>query len=192
MVPKICSVDGCARPKRARGYCTRHYQQWQRNTPHEDRVTPTSEELFRAKIDAPSGGAACWNWLGCVDPETGYGEVRVNYRLYRAHRYSYELHKGPIPEGHVIDHACHNNSGCTDVPCAHRRCVNPSHLEAVTQSVNTSRGRTGEHNSSKTHCPQGHEYTPKNTAPQNNGRGRRCRPCSNARSIALNARRKAA
>lgn len=152
---------------------------------------PRSPEQFMARVGVGNPDE-CWPWLGPVDKDTGYGEVRRNYRLYRVHRYAYELHHGPIPAGLVIDHACHNDSGCTDVPCAHRRCVNPSHLEAVTQSLNTERGRSGSHNSDKTHCRQGHEYTPENTAPQHNGRGRRCRACSNARSIAKNARRKAA
>lgn len=150
---------------------------------------PRTVEDFLAKVDV-RGDDECWPWLGYVDKESGYGQVRKNYQLLKAHRYSYEIANGPIPGGHVIDHACHNNSGCTDVPCAHRRCVNPRHLEAATQSVNTRRGRTGEHHSRKTHCPQGHAYTPENTAPQRGGRGRRCRACNNARSIARNARRK--
>jgi len=146
---------------------------------------------FWEKVDARDVDG-CWPWLGYVDKDRGYGQVRVDHRLHKVHRFSYELHNGPIPAGRVIDHACHNNSDCTDVPCLHRRCVNPRHLEAVSQSLNTERGRSGSHNSSKTHCPQGHEYTQENTAPQHNGRGRRCRACNNARSIANNARRKAA
>lgn len=150
---------------------------------------PRSAEDFMAKV-GHGDADDCWPWLGAVDKESGYGQVRRNYRLYRAHRFSYELHHGPIPDGHVIDHTCHNNSGCTDVPCAHRRCVNPRHLEAVTQSLNTGRGRSGSHNSGKTHCPHGHPYSPENTLPQHNGRGRRCRECCRLRSVLTNARKR--
>jgi hypothetical protein len=192
MEAKVCIEPECEGPSRARGYCTKHYQQWRKRTPEADRALPTSEELFWAKVDRSGGPDSCWHWGGTLSPDTGYGQVRVAYRSRRAHRYAYELSLGPIPAGLVIDHTCHNSAECTDVPCLHRRCVNPSHLEAVTQSVNTSRGRTGHHHSMKTHCPQGHEYNEKNTAPQYNGRGRRCRACANARSIARNARKKAA
>lgn len=192
MEAKLCSEPECTQPSRARGYCTKHYQRWAKRTPKEDRHNPSSEDLFWAKVDRSGGAESCWQWMGSFSPDTGYGQVRVEYRLRRAHRHAYELEYGHIPPGLVIDHTCHNDSDCAAVPCPHRKCVNPSHLEAVTQSLNTSRGRTGHHHSSKTHCPHGHEYDEKNTAPQHNGRGRRCRACSNARSIARNARRKAA
>ena len=50
-----------------------------------------------------------------------------------AHRYVYELFRGPIPDGHVLDHV--KKKGCK-----HRDCVNPDHLEPVTQQENTLRG----------------------------------------------------
>lgn len=149
----------------------------------------TTSGRFWAKVDARATDE-CWHWLGFVDEERGYGQIRVDSQLHKVHRFAYELHNGPIPEGCVVDHACHNNSGCTDVPCLHRRCVNPNHLEAVTQSRNTERGRTGSHHSDKTHCPQGHPYSPENTRPQHNGRGRRCRECGRLRAVVTNARKR--
>ncbi|WP_396021799.1 HNH endonuclease signature motif containing protein [Bacillus cereus group sp. BfR-BA-01522] len=79
---------------------------------------------------------------------------------------SYEMLKGPIEEGMVIDHLCRN-----------RKCVNPLHLEQVTQRINLLRGEgMSAENVKKTHCPQGHEYTEENTYISKAG-SRYCRKC---------------
>ena len=71
-----------------------------------------------------------WLWHGSVNP-VGHGQWHPHsgHLMNHAHRASYELFKGNIPEGLVIDHLCKI-----------RQCVNPEHLEAVTQRVNLSRG----------------------------------------------------
>lgn len=87
-----------------------------------------------------------------------------------AHRVFYEHHVGPIPLGLTIDHLCKVT-----------RCVNPDHLEPVTQRVNTLRGDgPSAVNARKTHCPHGHEYTPDNTYVRKAG-GRICKTCSQQR-----------
>lgn len=69
----------------------------------------------------------CWNWTGGTTK--GYGSFTdTNRRKVYAHRFSWELHRDPIPEGLVIDHLCRNTL-----------CVNPDHLEPVTQQENVRR-----------------------------------------------------
>jgi hypothetical protein len=70
----------------------------------------------------------CWIWLGEKNGE-GYGRIRRRTRSYSAHRILYEMHVGSIPYGLVLDHLCR-------IP----RCVNPAHLEPVTQAENVRRG----------------------------------------------------
>lgn len=94
----------------------------------------------------------CWLWEGYVDAH-GYGYAAYQGKNHRAHRHVYELLVGEIPKGLVLDHLCRV-----------RNCVNPDHLEPVTHKENLMRGYThARANSEKTHCAQGHEYTPENT-----------------------------
>jgi len=71
---------------------------------------------------------SCWLWQGIIN-EAGYGKLKVSKRWVKAHRYSYELFVGDIPEGLTLDHLCRNRS-----------CVNPGHLEPVTLRENVLRG----------------------------------------------------
>lgn len=122
----------------------------------------------------------CWLWQAYVD-ERGYGTYRLAGRMRKAHRVAYELAVGPIPEGMVIDHLCRV-----------RHCVNPTHLEVVTNDENVRRGLQGEWGKSKTHCPHGHAYTPENTYYRPDDGCRGCRECRNEASRRLRAKRAAA
>lgn len=125
-------------------------------------------ERFWSKVDKTN---SCWEWTAYT--RNGYGQFRLNKKTKFAHRIAYELIKGKIPIGLVIDHLCRNTS-----------CVNPEHLEAVPQKENVKRGLTGKNRGlqqkSKTHCPQGHEYSKENTYVWKN-EGRKCRICINQR-----------
>ncbi len=127
---------------------------------------------FFDQIDIQENG--CWEWTYTKDNQ-GYGHYYILGKNHQAHRYSYEEYIGPIPEGLVIDHLCKNTS-----------CVNPAHLEPVTQSENTLRGRTGW-------CKMGHEMTEENTRVRSykGNTWRRCRICIKAESKNNNERRRA-
>lgn len=130
-------------------------------------------------IYAPHLGP-CWEWDSHTKDGYGYFSISSNSgrSLRPAHRLSYELAKGEIPEGLVIDHLCRV-----------RHCVNPDHLEPVTDKVNILRGAgSGAQNARKTHCKHGHEFTPENTGRQHSGRY--CRTCGRAASLRSYYKRK--
>jgi len=82
----------------------------------------SAEERFWEKVEKTD---ACWNWTGCTT-QKGYGTFTISKGFTRgAHRYSYQLAKGEIPEGMYLDHVCRNPS-----------CVRPDHLRPVTPSQN--------------------------------------------------------
>ena len=136
------------------------------------------------------GPDECWPWLGWI--HSGYGYLSIGPRRVGAHRFSYELHHGPIPAGLVIDHTCHNGTGCRlDTECPHRRCVNPVHLDVATRRTNTIRGNTiTAANFLKTHCPQGHPYEGDNLLVTSGHR--HCRTCHRERQRGYNTNRQRA
>ena len=122
-------------------------------------------ERFYKKVQMePNSG--CWLWEASCG-RNGYGCFQVGKKNRKAHRVSYELHIGPIPDGLQLDHLCRN-----------RCCVNPDHLEPVTNRENCLRGETGKYQRDKTHCPHGHPYSGSNLMMRPNGK-RRCRACVN-------------
>jgi len=85
----------------------------------------TIEERLLSKVEKQSNG--CWQWIGANNGK-GYGLTTVKSSLKYAHRVSYEVFVGPIPNGYEIDHTC-NNKGC----------INPAHLKPVLHSENIRR-----------------------------------------------------
>src|SRR5690242_3990108 len=99
---------------------------------------------FWSKVDK---SGFCWLWTASVDHD-GYGRFVVDGKTCKAHRIAYTLSIGPIPDGLTIDHLCRN-----------KRCVNPAHLEAVSQKENNHRGTSPSAlNIQKTHCIRGHAF----------------------------------
>lgn len=152
-----------------------------------------SYERFISRISIAVSG--CWEMNGFHDRD-GYAQYHRNRKTQKAHRISYEWHKGAIPAGLTIDHLCENKG-----------CVNPEHLEAVTREENGSRHKAkgfkkwwaalsaedktafAERSFKKasqiaaskklaaTHCRRKHEWRPETTyiAPSNGHR--RCNVC---------------
>ena len=128
-------------------------------------------ETIRNRIEVmPSG---CWLWRGHL-LHNGYGQVTLNNERYLIHRLVYAYLVARIATGLTIDHLCRI-----------RACCNPDHLEAVPIRTNILRGQgLAAINARKTHCPQGHPYTPANTGIDISGDNRYCRTCMNARARA--------
>lgn len=167
------------RPHSSRGLCR---MCWKRHKKAGDlesfpkRPLQTAERRLTAVIGEPG---ECWHWRWRTNV-SGYGTLMIKGVEHFAHRLAYERWNGPIPEGLVIDHVCHNaDLSCNlDSQCPHRSCCNPAHLEAVTSATNSLRGHTlAAANAAKTHCKRGHEFTPENTYRPPSG-GRFCRICT--------------
>jgi hypothetical protein len=134
-----------------------------------DRSLKTLFERFTAKYRVnPETG--CWEWQASGTPD-GYGSLWEYGRLKRAHRVGYELYRGPIPEGMHLDHLCRN-----------RGCVNPDHLQVISNRENILRGECqAARNARKTHCKRGHPLSGDNLSPARLKRGQReCLECARA------------
>lgn len=144
-------------------------------------LRPAAERLWSNVTKEADG---CWIWMGKEKNQWGHGSMRVEGRKIGTHRFAYELFVGAIPSGLELDHLCRRPS-----------CVNPAHLEPVSRRENTLRGTAVTAlNARKTHCSNGHEFTPDNiyarkgTAhPQ-----RMCRECSRNRLRLVRSARKLA
>lgn len=174
---QVCSVEDCGKQPRSRGLCLAHYKRLVRwGDPRIKRPTVPAEERFRRRVvvgEAPAarpGLGRCHLWTagrtkqgyGAFHPRSGQAEL--------AHRWAYTNAGGVIPPDHVIDHLCRV-----------RHCVNPDHMEPVTNEENLRRGAGyGLRNGMRRTCINDHEYTPANTYVSPSG-DIRCRACARAR-----------
>ena len=132
---------------------------------------------FWANVRVTDG---CWEWTGPNDGK--YGRFYRGGQSNRAHRLSYELFVGEIPDGLWVLHHCDNPP-----------CIRPDHLFLGDCQANmrdaAQKGRICTIGQSlKTHCKRGHEFTPENTYVDTKGH-RRCRTCATERRKAIRATR---
>lgn len=147
----ICIADGCIKPQKTRELCHNHYIRSRSGRGN----LATLDQRYWSKVDRSGGDNACWLWTAFT--QKGYGR----FEGVVAHRVAYELLVGPIPDGLQLDHLCRV-----------RQCVNPAHLEPVTNAENARRAAVA-----RTHCVHGHEFTPENTSLNRRG-ARVCRTCT--------------
>jgi hypothetical protein len=116
----------------------------------------------------------CWLWTGgCYGKYRKYGSFYVGKgkRSIPAHRWSYQHLVGEIPEGYVIDHLCRNTL-----------CVNPEHLEAITNRENILRGVSSTAMQARqTECKRGHDLSDAHILSGGRRDCRQCRKLRNAR-----------
>lgn len=137
--PLLCRIEGCGKAAIVKRdpLCSGHYARKQRHgdplhVAHAHFYGTTLERFWHYVDQQPDGH---WMWTG---PKNSPRDSRAYGLLFDsdkgrnvlAHRYSYELHKGPVPEGLEPDHTCEIAT-----------CVAPDHLEAVTHAVNVRRGK---------------------------------------------------
>lgn len=175
MTMRTCAAPGCDRPFYCRGHCVMHYERMRKRGSLDLPLKPDRLSVLLARTQPGPDG--CRLWTGYRD-RAGYGRTHRGL----AHREIYTLAVGPIPVGLTIDHLCMRPG-----------CVNPEHLEAVTQRENISRGYSWAASiglrQAKTQCPKGHPYDEMNTRITTSG-ARACRECGRNNKRRWDARRR--
>lgn len=165
--PEGCKAPGCTGKPHGAGLCMKHYLRQRRHGNLTGKFPQGSaEERFWRYVEKTGD---CWNWTGGRGGD-GYGHFYAeNDSRVMAHRFSYRIHNGEIPDGLIICHRCDNPS-----------CVRPDHLFLGTHLDNVrdmfSKGRNVSGMGKRTHCKNGHPFDEDNTLVQPGG-WRRCRAC---------------
>lgn len=122
-----CTIDSCTNPAIARGMCHKHYKRWQING-HTGLNTGKgcTDPVERFKFLTKREQNGCLEWQGAI-ATNGYGQTKWNRVYFSAHKFSWTLHRGKVPDGMLVLHKCDN-----------KRCVDPDHLYIGTVKQNTA------------------------------------------------------
>lgn len=180
----VCSVEGCGRFVKARGWCGAHYVRWLTANPVTDATrlqarpnASVAERFDRIGVTVTPEG--CHEWRG-ARRAGGYGAVSVAVRQTDyAHRVAWQLAFGPIPDGMFVCHRCDNPP-----------CCNPEHLFLGTNADNmrdmVAKGREQPHGRGQETCKRDHPLSGDNVYLY---RGRRyCRLCGRLKTARYNER----
>lgn len=180
-----CTFDGCDGKHFSAGLCAGHWQQRNKGRELAPIIRGRSQaDRFWEKVEKSQ---TCWMWRGAVG-SAGYGNVQYEGRTWRAHRLAYALILGELPDQMpdgsraVLDHLCRTTL-----------CVNPAHLEPVSDRTNIIRGvgpaLAKIQNVDQTFCKHGHPLFGKNLYVQPKTGYRYCRTCQRRRRAEWAARR---
>ena len=119
-----CKIEGCEKPVRTMGWCNAHHLRYSRHGDPLAGAPPLYSNPDDAIAARTQRSGDCLVWTGSRDG-TGYGQLRINDKLVKAHRYVWAREHGPIPEGLYIDHTCWNKA-----------CISIDHLRLATHGEN--------------------------------------------------------
>lgn len=181
----MVTCSQCELPVHGLGLCWRHYRKRDElSLPITRRKARNDDERWAKYVTAEPNENGCLLWTGSPG-SNGYGQVRIAGRLVPAHVWAYTTRVGPVPDGLVVDHLCHNaDPECRVLSgkCPHTLCVTPEHLEPTTRGENLHRAGFG-----RGVCKSGkHDITKPGSV-----KGRQCRECVNESNRRAYARERA-
>ena len=104
-------------------------------------ITKLLKEKFEKKVIRQEG---CWDWRGCKI-NGGYGSIRIGYPKFYAHRISWMIHYGEIPNGLCVLHKC-DNPPCTNPDHLFLGTIKDNNLDAISKNRHQTLGKSGEKN----------------------------------------------
>ena len=154
----------------------------QEHEPRDVKLAALRNRLVKRYV-RPAGPDECWEWRGRVEPD-GYSRINWGHSKIGGHRAAYMAFVQDVPEGMVLDHLCRN-----------RKCVNPAHLEPVTNAENVLRGGgLPAVLAGRTECAEGHPFEGDNLSIWRKRDGstyRACKACHRAKWHRLRAQKEA-
>jgi hypothetical protein len=151
--------------------------------PEPATLAELADLYFWPHFDRSGGVDACWPWARSCVTTTGYGQInnKAFGGRWSTHVLAFVLTYGPVPDGHFVDHTCHNDDlTCGGgITCCHRPCGNPRHLRPATNRENLdAANRARKRSQFKEACPHGHAYDEENTARHSKTQHRYCKRCN--------------